>query len=151
MKFKTKRFKIIFVIKRYEMYVVNHVLNLQEIKPVISYKKRQFTININNPSYVSGGISTYIIDFDDSTQLNFVEIKAPLGVHDLDLLFGRKIITELTKGVLTNKKEKLWNLIVGGIIGFMLAFLIATLVFQSKLDEIYSQLLDDSFVPIIPI
>ena len=151
MKFKTKKYKVIFVIKRYDMYVVKHILNLSEINKVFAFKKRQFTVNVNNPTYVSGGLSTYIIDYDNSSQLNFVEIKAPLGVHDLDLLFGQKIIKELTKGVLMDRKEKLWNIIIGAIVGFMLAFLIATLVYQSKIDDLYSQLLDDSFTPIIPL
>jgi hypothetical protein len=126
--------------------------DVDSIKNIESTEKGKYIINIENPSYISNKHQRiFFIDYDSGAQLSFNEVKSELKPEELDLIVGQKIISELTKGVMNNAKEKITWFIMGLIFGILLALVIMQIYYGNKIEEMYKTESESTIVlPTIP-
>lgn len=137
-----KRYKILFMRKEYStMYCVG-ILKTDDIPYVVRYKGKSYNIKVEFPTFSETKTKIYFIDFDSGNQMKFEDIKAMLNPNEADLLFSNHLIKELTAGAIADKREKLINMILGGIIGALMAALAMFMYMNNKIEEIYA-----SFTP----
>ncbi len=67
-----------------------------------------------------------------------------LTPEEIDLFMSQNLVKELANGVIDNKKEKMFTLISGIIVGALIASLIIVLIYTQKINEIYSELAKNS-------
>jgi len=68
--------------------------------------------------------------------LNFAEIKSLLTPEELDLYLSSDLIKKLTEGAIADKKERIINMIIGSIMGAMVAAIAMFFYMQNKIDEV---------------
>jgi hypothetical protein len=130
-----KKYKIIFIRKQFNAYFVARIIQTNDIKKTIALTGKQFGISIENPLYISKMQKVYCLDFDSGSQLTFNEAKAFMTPEELDLIVGQKIIKELTSGVIDNKKEKLAMILLGLIMGALIAALVLMMYYTDKIQN----------------
>lgn len=144
------KFKLVFVSFRYETIIVEKIITTNKIEPTMKFHGKQYQITINKPAYILKNVAYFYFDLIKGSQLNFQKIEPYLSPDDLDIVIGGKIIKELTRGVMDNKKEKLMLIIVGIIIGALFSGVICLIVMQKRIDEIYKNVLDETTIPVVP-
>lgn len=146
------RLKIYFLRLSHGTYHLVKVKKIKETKKLVSYKNREYKLNLKLPTYVSGGNILYFLDIDSGDQLTFNLIESNVDPEDLDIIVGQKIIRELTRGVLDNRSQYLFYAIIGFVIGALLVGVIMSMYYSDKINSIYSDQLLASDEPreIIP-
>jgi hypothetical protein len=131
-----KRYKIIFIRKQFNAYFVFRVVQTNDIKKMIALSGKEFALSIENPLYINRMQKTYVLDYDSGSQLTFTEAKAYMTPDELDMIVGQKIIRELTSGVIDNKKEKLINMLLGFVMGALLAAIVAIVYYTNQIQQL---------------
>lgn len=143
--------KYYFLRKRHKSYHVVKIVKESKPKKMVSFKKKSFTIDLKIPVFVANTTLCYFIDIDTGEQMKFEAMESQLNPDDLDIIVGQKIIRELTKGVVDNRKEKLYSLLLGLIIGGLITGLIMVMYYTGKIEEILKNALEGYQTPeIIP-
>lgn len=137
--FKKSNKKVYFLRKQYGTYHLLSVRKLIEGKKLVKYKGKNYQISVKNPLFMRNGNYLFFIDIDNGNQLTFNQIESQANPDDLDIIVGQKVVRELTKGVLDNKKELLMYAIVGLIIGGLAVGMIMSMYYQKQIDNIYQQ------------
>lgn len=132
-----KKYKFFFLRKEYGTMNLVGLIRTNNLSDTIRFKSRTYKISIDKPSFSEGKMKIYIFDFDSGTQLKFDGIESILNPKELDLVVSNGIIKELTEGAISDKKEKIINMILGAIIGALLATMLMFFYMNSKIDEIY--------------
>jgi hypothetical protein len=107
-----------------------------DIKKMIALSGKEFALSIENPLYINRMQKTYVLDYDSGSQLTFTEAKAYMTPEELDMIVGQKIIRELTSGVIDNKKEKLINMLLGFVMGALLAAIVAIVYYTNQIQQL---------------
>jgi len=136
---KKVKYKIVFLRKEYKTMNVVKILNVKALKKIIKIGNKSFKIDYSFPSYNSGLNKIYFIDFESGAQMVFKNFETELNPEALDVIVGNKIIKEITSGVLDNKKQLLFYLFMGFLVGALLAALIVMVAMQGKVDKILSE------------
>ena len=146
------RLKIYLLRLSHGTYHLVKVKKIKETKQLISYKNREYKLDLKTPCYVSGSNILYFIDIDSGDQLTFNLIKSDVNPEDLDIIVGQKIIRELTRGVLDNRSQYIFYAIIGFVIGALMVGVIMSMYYSDKINSIYSEQLLGSDTPseIIP-
>jgi len=139
MLFATKSIKVYFLRKEHGTYHLKRVKKLSETKQLISYKNREYKLNLTQPLYKSGKYTLYFMDMDSGDQLTFNVVESQANPDDLDIIVGQRIIRELTKGVIDNKSQLLFYTIVGLAIGALLMGFILSMYYNDKISKIYKE------------
>jgi hypothetical protein len=137
--FKSKPIKIYFLRKSHGTYYLQRVKKISETTQLISYKKREYKIDLTKPLYKTGGNTLYFMDIDSGDQLSFNVIESQANPEDLDIIVGQRIIRELTKGVIDNKSQLIFYAIVGLAIGALLMGFILSMYYNDKIEKIYNE------------
>lgn len=142
---KKLKYKIVFLRQEYQTMNVVKIREVKALNAIIKEGTKAFVITYKFPTYNNGLDKFYFIDIETGKQLTFDAITRELNPEELDLIVGNKIIRELTSGVMDNKKEKIFFLAIGFIIGALLAAIIVMSLMQGKVDKILS---DTTIIPI---
>lgn len=145
-----KKYKIIFLRKQFNAMFIEKVLKLQNIKPIVKFGKKEFHISIENTTYITKkNVKVYFFDYDSGNQLSFIEIEKQLNPDELDLIIGQNLIKELTSGVIDNKKEKILWMVIGVIMGALLAIVITMSIYTNRIQELMQEFNDS--IPLYPV
>lgn len=131
-----KKYKILLIRKQFNAYFIVRTIQTNKIEKMIQIGNKQFAISIENPLYINKLQKVYILDYDNGSQLTLLEAKANMSPEELDLIVGQKIIKELTAGVIDNKKEKLINLILGFVMGALIAAIVAIVYYTGQIQQL---------------
>jgi len=98
---------------------------------------RSYTVNWASPLYVRGLKRIYALDEGDGSQMG-IESGGPAALtpDELDVIVGTKIVRELASSVRANPFEMLMPIILGAVIGFLAAWIIAGFVWQQRVDSL---------------
>ena len=132
-----KKYKIIFLRKEYSTMRICGVLHTNKLKNLLRYKGKTYHVNIEFPCFSSQKSQTYIFDFDSGNQLKFDMIEAILKPEELDLIVSNQIVKELTSSAISDKKDKIINIILGFILGALVSALLMFMYMQNKIQSIY--------------
>lgn len=147
---REKPYKLVFLRQEYKSLYIFKIINLSNIPKIYKLGKgHQYTIDVATPSFNNKLTKVYLFDYDTGSQYTFKQIKRELNPEELDLIVGTKIITELTKSIVDNKKQYVFYAIIGFIIGALLAAIIVMMIFNGKIQDIL-QLQIDNPEPRIP-
>ncbi|MGQ4876462.1 MAG: hypothetical protein ACP6IY_20555 [Promethearchaeia archaeon] len=140
---------LIFLRKEFD--TLNVIKSIKLKKPNKTYKlgKKQYLIDIEHPTYCKLNKKYYFIDIEKGSHLHFMKTSQPMSPEELDIVVGNKIITELTRGVMDNKKEKIFWLIAGAVLGGLLATSILLAYFNGKIEDLMKEQAQNS-IPVIP-
>lgn len=130
-----KKYKIIFIRKQFNAYFIFRIVQSNDIKKMLNLSGKEFALSVENPLYINRMQKVYVLDYDSGSQMTFTEAKAFMTPEELDLIVGQKIIKELTSGVIDNKKEKLMNMLLGFIMGALLAALVAIVYYTGQIQD----------------
>lgn len=130
-----KKYKIIFIRKQFNAYFIFRIVQSNDIKKMLNLSGKEFALSVENPLYINRMQKVYVLDYDNGSQMTFTEAKAFMTPEELDLIVGQKIIKELTSGVIDNKKEKLMNMLLGFIMGALLAALVAIVYYTGQIQD----------------
>lgn len=134
------KYKLVFLRKEFDTVNVVKVKVLKSLKKLEKDKKKRYVLDIEHPAYVNRNIKYYFIDYDSGSQFHLIENPSLMNPEELDMIVGNRIIKELTSGVMDNKKEKLLMVIVGAIIGGLLATSIVLSIMNKKISDIYENI-----------
>lgn len=145
-------------IKYYLMRLRNNTYHVEKVirknKPMdmITHKEMTFKIDLKAPLFVAQNNVCFFLDIETGNQLVFDQIEVKTTPKDLDLIVGQKIIKELTKGVMDNRKEKFLTMLTGFIFGGLLVAIILIMYYNGKINQVYQDVIDDFVSPdIIPL
>ena len=133
-----RKYKICFLRQHFEALFIAKVLETNEIKPIISLKDKEFVLDLSKPAYI-GKQKIYFFDIDSGKQLVFNGVLPLLKPSELDLIVGQKIIKELTAGVIDNKKEKILWVLLGVLIGGLIAVVICMGIYNDKIQTLIKE------------
>lgn len=142
-----RKYKIYFLRKHFEALFIAKILETDEIKPIISLSGKKYTLNLQTPAFI-GKQKVYFFDYDSGAQFAFEESIPLMKPEDLDLIVGQKIIKELTSGVIDNKKEKIFWVLMGIILGGLIAVVICMGVYNDKIQKLIAEY-TKNVIPII--
>ncbi len=131
-----KKYKLVFLRKHFNAVFVFRVVETNEIKNIVSIEDKKYAVEIINPAYISKNQRIYFFDVDSGKQMAFHEFEAHMKPEELDLIIGQRIIKELCSGVMDNKKEKITMILLGFIMGAMLAAIIAMAYYNGKIQDL---------------
>ena len=140
-KMKKLIFRICFMIKENDSYVMYKIKDYRDISTEITLKNdRTFIIAKNKPCLIHDNKRIYFVDYDNADCLNFVKVKSHLDSKSLDMLFVKKFILNLIlKSDREDSKQIDWySLIIGLIIGALVSAVIVMVLMQGKIDELYN-------------
>ncbi len=147
---KKPKFIIVLLREQYGTLIVERKIVLNNLpNKLFRFREMQFPIDTTKPTYQKGSEVYYFLT-NKGQQLNFNQIESAIDIKSLDLIVGQKIITELTKGVLDNKKDKILLIIFGAILGALLSAVICLAIFQNKVSELYASFIENSTTPVLP-
>lgn len=146
--FKPKYILVYLRIHQKTLHVVKKK-RLNSLKTLMKQKEKHFVIDIQNPCYMQDNIRYYFIDIDSGKQYTFSEIEYGISPEDLDTIVGSKIIRELTKGVMDNRKTKLSYFILGLVIGLLLGVCIMNFIMQNKVEGLMKEQIESNNGPVI--
>jgi len=130
MKILRKKYIVVFLIKEQNSYSeVSRKLVKSTTTKIKFGKKDTIPIDISKPSYSKGLKLFYFIDLSNNLQLHFIKDKNNrINSEAMDMIFQQEIIRQLTSslGEPSFLAGKLFNMIVGGIIGLLIGFVIAS-------------------------
>lgn len=135
-----KKFRLIFLQKEYSTMRIIKIVQTNEIKKSIRVNNKTFHCNIQFPAYSSNSTRVYFFDFENGNQLKFDTIEAIVDPEVLDMMVSNQIVKELTQSAISDKKERLINIILGFIIGALVSALLMFFYMQAKIDSIYESL-----------
>lgn len=141
-----KNYKIIFLRKEYSTMNLVGILKTDSISNTIRYKGKTYIISIDKPAFSEKKSKVYIVDFDSCSQLKFDEIKCAMNPNELDLILSNQIIKELTAGAISDKREKIFNMILGAIIGALISAICMFIYMNNQIEQIYKTF---SITPIV--
>ena len=131
-------YKILLLRKEGLQLNLIRVLKLTEIKSLIRYNEKTFAIDISQPAFIEKNFRIYFIDIDSNMQYQLLKSdKIGLNSDELDTIISNKLIREITQST-TDTKDKWVNMIIGAIMGALIAGFIALGFVNSKLEEIYT-------------
>lgn len=134
-----KRKKVNFIVLLFRMQngtlVVSNRKSI-ELKDVVNIKGKRYVINRDKPTFINGNNIFYCIEEQSGNSLSFHDIEASVKPEDLDLIMGQNIISELTKGVMDNKKDKLLQFAMGFIFGALVIGIILVMYYSNQIQEI---------------
>jgi len=142
------RYIIVFFRKEYNVLVEVKKIKVNNLNKILKGKNKQYIIDIEHPSVIKGNKRFYFVNIDNGTQYHLHEVEQLMNPEELDLVIGNKIIRELTAGVIDNKKEKIFLIIVGALIGGLLMTAIMLGVMSNKIEDLLTP--SQPNVPIIP-
>lgn len=131
------KYKIIFLRKEYSTLNVIAVLKLKSLTNVVRFRNKTYQIEIANPAFSQKNEKVYLFDFDTGTQMKFTESNALLNPSELDSIVSTHVIKELMATATIDFKEKVINMVLGAIIGALLAVVLMFFYMNNKIDEIY--------------
>jgi len=139
------KYKLVFLRKEYSTMNVVKIVKL--IEPKILYRIREKTFNISYefPCYSHLLEKIYFIDYESGSQLMFSAIDRQLNPEQLDLIVSNKIVKEIASGVLDDMKGKIAMVVLGALLGGMLAAIVIMGIYQKKIDDLYAQ--QENYVP----
>lgn len=138
--FNKTKYKIVFVRKEYNTMNAVFIKTIKTQADKLKMGNKCFIIDYSNPFYNNKNEKVYFINIDSGNQMIFDEIKKEVNPIELDNIIGNNLITQLTKGVMDNTKEKIVTILIGILIGGLIGYIIATSIMQSKIDELYSSM-----------
>lgn len=119
-----KQYKLILLRKAGETAYVEKILNLKTLNSLEKGgPEKKYLISPNFPAFIDGRTWVYFVDFDSGAAYTFHEVKMHMSPDELDSIVSGKIIRELTKGVMDNRKEKIGWIVIGFVIGALLGAL----------------------------
>lgn len=119
----------------------------KESKLIKLGKEKTFKIDLGLPAFLDKNkIQNYFFDIDSGEQLTFNKIKTSANPEDLDIIVSQKIVKELTKGVMSDKKKIITWILIGILIGGLLVGMIMSIRNQKLIRNIYDSLDEDSEV-----
>ena len=96
----------------------------------IKYKKKQYPLNTEFPTYIRGMKLFYFIDYDTKEQYNFENKESTISLETIDDLVGRNIFAQITTNLEgTAFKTTIFNIVIGLVIGALTGFLISAFMF----------------------
>ena len=131
-----KKYKIIFLRKHFNAVFVFKVIEKDTITPIIALSEKKFSVDIGNPAYLSKNQKIYIFDVDSGSQLTFFEFASQMKPEELDMIVGQKIIKELTSGVIDNKREKIFWVLLGVLLGGLIAVVVCMGIYNDKIQTL---------------
>lgn len=134
-----KKYKILLIRKHHNAYFLIKVVQQNDLKPIVKFNDKEFTVSIENPCYITSKQRIYLLDYDNGSQFTLNEAKALMNPTDLDLIVGQKIIKELTAGVIDNRKEKMINMLLGFVMGALIAAMVAILYYTNQIQELIEE------------
>lgn len=135
-----KKYEFVFLRKEYATLNLVGLIKTNSLNNIIRFKNKSFNITVDKPTFSRLKTKVFVLDFDNGSQLKFEEIQVKLNPKELDLFVAGKLVEDLTRGALSDTKDKIINMIIGGIIGALLSAVIMFLYMNSKIDEIYQNL-----------
>lgn len=137
---KRTRYFIVLVRKEYNAFMISQI---KEIKltneKLLKIGTNQYNLNLDKPTYLKKTERYYFFDELNGSQLLMDGTNPNLTPIELDMIVGQKIIKELTSGVVDNKKDKIFNVIVGMILGGLIASLIVMVIYNEKIEQILTE------------
>jgi hypothetical protein len=135
--FKRKKVRFIALLFREQHgTLVVHKHKQIELKDVVELENKKYVINKDKPSFVNGNNVYYCINESDGSTMSFKKIETSVSPEDLDLIMGQNIISELTKGVMDNKKDQFMLVFLGFIFGALIVGLILTMYYSGRIQDI---------------
>ena len=142
-------YKLVFLRKEFDTLKIIKVVNLKEPNKTYKMGKNQYLVDIEHPTYCKMNEKFYFIDIENGNHLHFKSTTMPMSPEELDIVVGNKIITELTRGVMDNRKEKLFWLIAGAIMGALISATALLGYFNGKIEDLLKEQTQNQ-IPIIP-
>jgi uncharacterized membrane protein YraQ (UPF0718 family) len=138
--FNKTKYRIVFVRKEYNTMNAVFIKTMKIPVEKIKMGNKCYIIDYSNPFYNVKNKKVYFINIDTGNQMIFDEIKKEVNPLELDNIIGNNLITQLTKGVMDNTKEKIITIFIGILIGGLIGYIIATSIMQNKIDELYQSM-----------
>lgn len=142
---KRTRYIVVFVRKEYDSFCIVSQKELKDCNKAIKItENKSIIVGLENPTYINKTIRYYLFNIETGSQLLFNNSKNALTPEEIDLFMSQNLVKELANGVIDNKKEKMFTLISGIIVGALIASLIMVLIYTQKINDIYSELAKNS-------
>lgn len=138
--FNKTKYKYIFLRKEYSTMNVATILVTKIAKTQIKLNEKTYIVNLNEPNYNFRNEKIYLIDIESGSQISFNVNNSLLKPDELDRIIGNKLLEDITRGLFANVKEKILWVVMGLIMGALIAFMIMMFVMQNKIDEIYASM-----------
>lgn len=122
-----KKYIAVFLVKANESYEIIKKKRFKPTDTTVFYNSEGYPISVKTKTYSFGLNTFYFFEVDSKKQLVFLSNKDSfLGSKALDLALAKKIIPDLTMDLTnTSFKKNIQNLVLGGLIGGMLTFIIS--------------------------
>jgi hypothetical protein len=154
----TKKYALYFLRNIHGTYTIFKVRRTNKLESITKMGNKNFKIDLEKPLYISGkGVQCFFMDVESGNQLVFNQIEHKTDPNDLDIIVGQKIIRELTRGVMDNKKEIIMYFVLGFLLGGALTAVGLVMYYSNKINEMVvdavSQMGEesDNVVPVNPI
>lgn len=123
-----KKYIAIFLTKDQNSYTI---IKAKRFKPSSEKFIKANLIDISNHTFSKGLRNYYYIDKVNKLQLSFINGKAPnIDIEAVDDVLVRSIISQLTKDMSgTNLTKRLFDIIIGLIIGGLVGFIASGIAF----------------------
>jgi len=136
------KYKIVLVRQEYQSLRMIKTITLKEIKSTIKYGNSTLSINVTQPTYIHNDKIFYFMNLEQNKQLFFLDKQSPLNSEELDMLISNDFIKKITSGAMDSTKDKIINMIIGAIMGGMVAAFVAMLYMNSQIQSIYDSFLE---------
>jgi hypothetical protein len=142
-------FTLVFVRHEEERYHVVTKKHLKTPKATVRVgKDKSFVVQYDAPTLVHGLERQYVIDWESGNQYLLGEGETnPLTPEELDVILGTKIVKEITSSVSKDVWAMIIPLLIGALVGFLAAWIIASTMYQAKIDELMELIVESSITP----
>ena len=110
--------------------------------------KASYAVDWSSPLYVRGQTRVYAL-LETGEQVTAAPGDAPGGItpEELDVIMGSRIVRELASGVGRDASQMLLPIILGAAVGFLAAWIIASVVYEQRVDQLIQALSGEQALP----
>lgn len=132
------------IVKRKKYKVLPEKVKMGNKTYLINREKPNFRLENKKIYYInieSG--NSFVVETENKEKVDKISEKENgLTAEQIDVIIGNEILRQIAKGVLDNKKEKLFYLFIGVGVGLLLGLLIMNMYMQNKIEELNQTITD---------